>query len=394
MEAAEQNTLPVWSNFRFTGTGPEYFRIWIVNVLLTIVTLGIYSPWAKVRRMSYFYGNTWLNDSSFAYLANPVKILKGRIIAVGVLAVYWLSINLYPTTSLWALAVLCLLFPFVLVTAMAFRTRNSAYRNIQFYFHPDFLGAYRIFILPIGIILVVTGFLYWAYLGSGIGDALEKARGSEFHKEDMLFSIFILVVMPVAPYIDFIRRRYIVNHVQYGSATGSFKATAWAFYKIYLLAFLFVIGLFFIVGVVAGVAIPAMKYFSPGEQSPQDMARASMSFLIIIMVIFYGLGFFVAGYVMARLANLTYNNAELGPLRLHSHLQGRKIGWLLLSNTVAIIVSLGLLIPWSKIRMARYIARNTEFLDNKMDSINAVTQPDRSAIGEEISNIFDFDIGL
>lgn len=49
--------------FSFTGTGSEYFRIWIVNLLLSIVTLGIYSAWAKVRRMKYFYRNTRLNDS-------------------------------------------------------------------------------------------------------------------------------------------------------------------------------------------------------------------------------------------------------------------------------------------------------------------------------------------
>ena len=44
--------------FEFTGSGSEYFKIWIVNVLLTIVTLGIYSAWAKVRRLRYFYNNT------------------------------------------------------------------------------------------------------------------------------------------------------------------------------------------------------------------------------------------------------------------------------------------------------------------------------------------------
>jgi hypothetical protein len=42
----------------FTGSGSEYFRIWIVNLLLTLVTFGIYYPWAKVRRLRYFYGNT------------------------------------------------------------------------------------------------------------------------------------------------------------------------------------------------------------------------------------------------------------------------------------------------------------------------------------------------
>ncbi|MGL4233375.1 MAG: DUF898 family protein, partial [Casimicrobium sp.] len=37
--AAQQDELPA-QPFRFTGTGSEYFKIWIVNILLTIVTLG------------------------------------------------------------------------------------------------------------------------------------------------------------------------------------------------------------------------------------------------------------------------------------------------------------------------------------------------------------------
>ena len=68
--------------FTFTGTEREYFGIWIVNVLLTIVTLGIYSAWAKVRRNRYFYGNTQLAGGAFDYHAPPLRILIGRIIVL------------------------------------------------------------------------------------------------------------------------------------------------------------------------------------------------------------------------------------------------------------------------------------------------------------------------
>ncbi len=44
----------------FTGTGADYFRIWIVNLALTVVTLGVFSAWAKVRRLQYFYRDTRL----------------------------------------------------------------------------------------------------------------------------------------------------------------------------------------------------------------------------------------------------------------------------------------------------------------------------------------------
>ena len=55
--------------FEFRGNGGEYFKIWIVNVLLTLITLGIYSAWATVRNNRYFYSNTFVNDVSFDYLA-------------------------------------------------------------------------------------------------------------------------------------------------------------------------------------------------------------------------------------------------------------------------------------------------------------------------------------
>jgi len=51
----------------FTASAGEYFRIWIVNLALTIVTLGIYSAWAKVRKRRYFYGHTRIAGEAFEY---------------------------------------------------------------------------------------------------------------------------------------------------------------------------------------------------------------------------------------------------------------------------------------------------------------------------------------
>ncbi|OYZ81700.1 MAG: hypothetical protein B7Y03_12095 [Polaromonas sp. 24-62-144] len=42
----------------FTGSGGDYFRLWLSNLLLTLVTLGIYTPWARRRRIQYFFRNT------------------------------------------------------------------------------------------------------------------------------------------------------------------------------------------------------------------------------------------------------------------------------------------------------------------------------------------------
>mgnify|MGYP003342959055 CR=1 FL=1 len=104
----------------FTGNGSEYFRIWIVNLALTILTLGIYSAWAKVRRLQYFYRNTALMGHGFDYHGDPVAILKGRITGIVLLVAYngafavSMRLGLFPgkstgvaraTSSAWAVAV-------------------------------------------------------------------------------------------------------------------------------------------------------------------------------------------------------------------------------------------------------------------------------------------------
>lgn len=78
----------VTTPFEFSGSGGEYFRIWIVNLILTVLTLGIYSAWAKVRRNRYFYGHTRRGVAAFEYLAERIAILKGRLLALGVFLIY------------------------------------------------------------------------------------------------------------------------------------------------------------------------------------------------------------------------------------------------------------------------------------------------------------------
>lgn len=83
----------------FTGSGSEYFGIWIVNILLTIITLGIYSAWAKVRRNRYFYGNTILLGRGFEYHASGGQILIGRLIVFAYLVLYNIMLTFVPLVA-------------------------------------------------------------------------------------------------------------------------------------------------------------------------------------------------------------------------------------------------------------------------------------------------------
>src|SRR5678816_3692258 len=68
--------------FAFTGTTSEYFRIWVVSLALSLLTLGVYSAWGKVRKRRYLYAHTRVAGDGFDYRAPPLSILRGRVAAV------------------------------------------------------------------------------------------------------------------------------------------------------------------------------------------------------------------------------------------------------------------------------------------------------------------------
>src|SRR5687767_13905389 len=97
--------------FAFTGDGHEYFRIWIVNLALTVATLGIYSAWAKVRRLQYFDRNTRLGGASFDFDGSPWAILRGRVLALGLVGSYQYAVGFSQLVATVLVAIIALLVP-------------------------------------------------------------------------------------------------------------------------------------------------------------------------------------------------------------------------------------------------------------------------------------------
>src|SRR6267378_4428336 len=202
---------------RFTGRAGEYFRIWIVNVCLSIVTLGIYSAWAKVRRKRYFYGNTLLEDSAFEYLADPKAILKGRIVVVAGFAAYSLVGKINPLAGLAMALVFLGVLPWLIVRASRFNAVNSAHRNVRFDFRAGYGEMARLLTLPVVLIPLTLGLLY--------------------------------------PYYAYRKRRFFLEHSFFGTTPFAFDASAGAYYLVYLKAALmfalFLAGSVLTLGVVA-----------------------------------------------------------------------------------------------------------------------------------------------
>src|SRR6476660_4938390 len=105
-------------HFEFRGSGGEFFRIWIVNIALTLITLGVYSAWAKVRTRRYFYGNTFVAGTAFDYHASPLRILIGRLIALALFVGYNISAGISPFLSIPWIIIFAAAIPWLIISSL------------------------------------------------------------------------------------------------------------------------------------------------------------------------------------------------------------------------------------------------------------------------------------
>src|SRR3954447_10669684 len=113
--------------FAFDGRLGEYFRIWIVSLCLSLLTVGIYSAWGKVRKRRYLYAHTMVAGSRFEYRVRPIAILRGRIIAVVLFGGLAASGHFVPLVQLGLIALLVVLSPWIVVAGHRFNASNTAY---------------------------------------------------------------------------------------------------------------------------------------------------------------------------------------------------------------------------------------------------------------------------
>lgn len=200
----------------FTGKAGEYFGIWIVNLLLSVVTFGIYSAWAKVRRKKYFYNNTLVDGVGFDYHANPIAILKGRIIAFVLFVLYSVLSGFSPIAGALLGLALFLALPWIIVRGMTFNARNSSHRGLRF----DFDGKY--------------------------GEAALVFIG---------YTLLIFITLGLAiPFVAQRSHKFVVDHHKFGASHFQMNALVKDFYMIYLKLF----GVIFAIGLVVSLGINAL----------------------------------------------------------------------------------------------------------------------------------------
>lgn len=340
----------------FSGEAGQFFGIWIVNILLTIVTLGIYSAWAKVRTQQYFYGNTSIEGHSFSYLAQPLQILKGRVLAVILFGGYSLASHFYPLVGLGILAVLLFLFPWILNQSLRFNLRMSSYRNVRF----SFKGSYG------------EAFIYWILLP--------------------IASVFTLYLM--LPWALKKADQYVFNNISYGDKPFITELKTGEYYETSLWVFLtslgLMVGMFIVMLLLGGVGAAADLDFQSNKSSLTTLMIVGSGVFYVFMISV------LSAIYRGRIRNHILQNTEIeGIAQLRSDVKIIPFAKLMFVNIVAIIFTAGLAYPWVKVRTAKFLSQATGVLiDNNADSVLDNMTQSQSAFGEEAAEVFDIDIAL
>lgn len=337
---------PELESFRFHGDEKEYFRIWIVNTLLTLLTFGIFAAWAKVRKRRYLRGNTELMGHRFDYRADPRRILIGNLVVATLFVAYSVFGRVYPMVAVITLIIGLVMLPWIVARSLAFNAHNTTYRGMRFYFHQSLSLAFLIYIAQPLVIFVTLGIYYPAWVRN--------------------------------------RTEFVVANHQLGDSFFRFNSKSGPFYSAYLFGGFILMSAGFAGGIVMAVLMFSSKHKVPG---PSEL----LPFFLL-----YGVGFYISKHIIfPRVFNQTWNSTKLDDHRFVATMDSGHWLKMQMVNLGAMLVSCGLLYPWAVIRSTRYALSCLQFQPSgPLEKISRLGRSEGSALGETASEFIGLDFGL
>jgi uncharacterized membrane protein YjgN (DUF898 family) len=232
---------PETRQLSFHGAGGSLFGIHIVNVFLTILTLGIYYFWAKVRVRRYLFSQTGFSGDRFAYHGTGKELLLGFLKAVAFIGIPFVllrfGIDLVARGPVargvgGALSYLALLafLAFATIGARRYRLSRTSWRGVRFSFRGQLLPFLKLF-LGGSLLSTITLGLYYPFFDTRRHGFLVSHSyfGSQKFSFDGrgkdLFGRFLLSILLSLPTLGLCwfwflarKQRYFWDHTAFGAA--------------------------------------------------------------------------------------------------------------------------------------------------------------------------------
>jgi uncharacterized membrane protein YjgN (DUF898 family) len=380
----------------FSGSGGEYFRVWIVNVLLTIVTFGFYTPFARRRTAQYFYGHTLVAGSPLEFTAPQKKMVLGFIILVALYVAFQVAAE---TGQEATVAVMMMggavLAPYFWGSAMRFRMGATRWRGVRLQFAGTWGEVYRAAWPLFAIAAIWIANVVW--IDQLIPDEQAAAPGVGQVVPVVVSSLVaVLASVALVMRLEFNYKSLMVARGRVGGQVGRWKPVFGDFVRIWLAT----LGLFLgcVLLFVLVVALLAGGTFAiEGAMKKSGVAGAILAALLGVLAVVLGLVLVSAparAYREARMFQLIWNNIGVSHMaRFKCDLRAKRYVMLRVRNVLLAILTLGFWRPFALVSEYRMKAESvTLHVKGGLDQLAGQLAREEQGLGDALADAVGLDL--
>lgn len=328
MPKGQMATLPV----SFSGRPTEYARLWFRNVILVLLTFGLYAPWARVHAQRYFLRRTQLAGECLDYHADPAALLPRYVLTGGLVAGVigaWAGSRL---AGMMALSLALAVVPLLVYMTLTHRVAHISWAGRRLQFDGRCQGVYQAMWAPL------TGACLVAWL---LMATLAWNRPGGWFAWGMVAAVWGMAV-PTFVWVYF---QYRQHHLVLGPVRllwqGHRMAVATLFVK--TLAW-FAMVCMLTAGLGAIVLAAVLAVWRQVSTLTLACGLAVLAGVVLAAVL---------PYAQARLQNLVWSKTDNRYLRFRSRLPVQAYVGLQMRNAVLLVLTLGLYWPWAVVASRR-----------------------------------------
>jgi uncharacterized membrane protein YjgN (DUF898 family) len=364
-----------WIPLVFTGHTGEYFRIWIVCQLLTLMSLGLYAPWARLRKQQYLAQHWQLNGRRFYIEFNPAAKLKGRLLVYGILITALILALLYPYAQPAIIALAFIPAPWLLSQSNRFNWQTLSFNAEHGVLRFSSWGSAKTLKKPLWLLGLALALMSVSF--SFYGQYLQ-----DWH---LLVYVCIWVV------VFFLLFPMATSHLLYQKfAHAKLGKTRFTLVtnpheiNMHMIDAVISSGMFAIYLILTTVQIVTLFMIK------QPDLRALLTGLNYVMMTAA-----VMSFASARRLNFVLNRLHVAGLQFRSSLPPFGQAWRSSAYAALGVVTLGLSIPWSTVKYSRWRAAQLQVnLEGNWMQFVSGNQAVRGGALDELAEQFDLDLGL
>jgi uncharacterized membrane protein YjgN (DUF898 family) len=341
---------------KFTGAGRTYFVVWLVNLLLTVLSLGLFWPFAQARKQVFFHQHTLVGGHALSFDANPWTQFQTHLLLIGLCLLNGL-VYLFKPELLWLPALLlALLWPALWQASLVFRFSHTQWQGVNLGFAGTVTQAYGV-MLPLclpalfGVLLMSLNiFPSWAQLSQ-----TQTLLGP--------LGVMLLGMVLVFPWQLLRLHAYVRGACIFASERSHLDPFALA-KPVYLLHLkMLAMALLMLAAFSAVAAALARAGLNTGLAA--SLTLSCLAFPLVLHP-----------YFKAHMQNLLWGRTASAHISFRSTLSYRQLFWLNLQNCVLVVLTLGLYWPIAVVKNTRLkMAAMSVLMQGELDSWPALTSP-------------------